>query len=84
MTDHETDRTILVLLQSIRFRLNGGTVWLKIAEGVIERDEGRQDAIDAMLAQRRTLEWELSKLNAAITLCEMQCPPSDHGGASCR
>ncbi|MEL7544446.1 MAG: hypothetical protein AAGJ70_11805 [Pseudomonadota bacterium] len=79
---HHIDNVILDLLHGIRFRFDGGTVWLKIAEGVIERDENRREALDAMLTQRRFIQSELDNLNAAITLCRQQCKPTDMGGAS--
>ena len=75
------DSTILELLTSIRFRLEGGTPWLKIAARIIERDEIRTEATDAMLAQREFIERELQKLDAAITLCRLHNTTPDKGGA---
>ncbi|MEO1710950.1 MAG: hypothetical protein AAFR70_11845 [Pseudomonadota bacterium] len=66
------DDLTLEVLQNVRFRLEGGTVWLKLATDVIERDEERREALDAMLAQRQFLKRELDKLDAAITLCGWQ------------
>ena len=68
MSDPIDDLT-LELLRNIRFRLEGGTVWLQIASDVIARDEERREALDAMQAQRLFLKRELDKLDAAITLC---------------
>ena len=78
------DTVTLDLLRSIRFRLNGGSVWLEIATNVIVNDEDRCEALDAMRAQRAFLQRELNKLDAAITLCDCEWGLVTKEGAPCR
>ncbi len=75
------DIVSLQLIRSIAFRLDGGFVHLRIAEGVIERDDDRRHAVEALHRQRALIAAELAKLDAAITVCASSLPPSWKGGA---
>jgi len=75
------DIVTLQLIRSIAFRLDGGLVNLKIAEGMIERDDDRQKAVESLQKQRALIAAELVKLDAAITVCASSLPPSRKGGA---
>ena len=69
------DIVTLQLIRSIAFRLDGGFVHLRIAEGVIERDDDRQKAVEALHKQRALIAAELAKLDTAITVCANSLPP---------
>ncbi len=69
------DLVTLQLIRSIASRLDGGLVHLRIAEGVIERDDDRRHAIEALHTQRALIAAELVKLDAAITVCSGSLPP---------
>ncbi len=63
------DLVTLQLIRSIAFRLDGGLVHLRIAEGIIERDDDRRNAVEARQKQRALIVAELVKLGAAVAVC---------------
>lgn len=76
------DSVALQLIRSIAFRLDGGLVHLRIAEAIIERDDDRQKAVEALQKQRALIAAELVKLDAAITVSASSVRPiAEKGGA---
>jgi hypothetical protein len=75
------DAVSLQLIRSIVCRLDSGLVYLRIADAIISREGDREKAVEALQKQRALLAAELTKLDAAITVCGLIVPPGGEGGA---